>query len=588
LRQTAAAMGQRMTGEALLALLKHPATARGADRGAHLRLTQKLELFIRRKGAPFPDTALLADWVAKDTSSEAMSWAAWLNGLFSGQSTTSTRSLTDHLVLHLALTEGLARGDGGGDTGPLWTTADGAEARRAMTMLAEAADAAGDVTPAQYSDILRAVLDGAEVRKQGQVRLDVMIWGTREARIQGADLVVLGGLNDGVWPALPPPDPWLNRDMRLQAGLLLPERRIGLAAHDYQQAVCAPKVVLTRARRDAQAETVPSRWLNRLTNLLAGLPDQGGIDALAAMRARGQTWLTMAATLDAPTAPLPASRRPAPRPPVAHRPRSLAVTQIRTLIRDPYAIYARHILNLKPLDPLRPGPDPQLRGQVLHRILEHFVRHRTKDSGRAQLLAITASLLFEEVAWPTTRALWMAKMERAADFFLLQDAKRGGRAVLLEEKMGLDLPGLDFRLTAKPDRIDVLPDGRLHLVDYKTGKPPTEEQQKRFDNQLWLQAGMAERGAFGPDLPTDVASIAYVGLGSSPDVVEREITPAEINETWEKLLRLIARYQDNAQGYAARRAVVEEKDTGDYDHLARLGEWAMSEASFPARVGDDE
>jgi ATP-dependent helicase/nuclease subunit B len=192
--------------------------------------------------------------------------------------------------------------------------------------------------------------------------------------VQGADLVVLGGLNDGTWPAQPPPDPWLNRAMRKAAGLLLPERKIGLSAHDFQQGIAAPSVVLSRSKRGAEAQTVPSRWMNRLVNLMEGLPGRGGPDALKMMRDRGKHWLAMAEAYAAPKAQVAPAIRPSPRPPVAVRPRQLSITEIQKLIRDPYAIYARHVLRLAPLDPLRPEADPRLRGTVLHKILETYLR----------------------------------------------------------------------------------------------------------------------------------------------------------------------------------------------------------------------
>ena len=301
-------------------------------------------------------------------------------------------------------------------------------------------------------------------------------------------------------------------------------------------------------------------------------------------------WLAMAAAMDRPDFELPLAQRPAPRPPLVQRPKQLSVTAIRTLMRDPYAIYASRVLGLHPLAPLRPAPDPLLRGQVLHRILEVFARNRVPDSdtdtnARAHLMAATDAVLAEEVAWPTTRALWRARMDRAADFFLTEDARHGGRPILLEERMGLDFPTMAFRLTAQPDRIDVLPDGRLRVIDYKTGALPTQKQQKAFDVQLLLEACMAERGAFGPDLPTDVASVAYVGLGSKAEIAETLITPDLLEKVWADLHRLLLAYANPAQGYAARRALVLEDDVGNYDHLARFGEWRMTDVAMPVDVG---
>ena len=586
LRMVAGLFGQRVTGEALLALLKHPATAQGGDRGAHLRHTLTLEMSIREKGVAFSDAAYLGDWALGHADACVTQWAVWLADLLKGLEYTGVQALSVHVATHIALTEALAAGPGGADTGPLWTSVDGMPARVVIDGLIADADAAGDVSAAQFADILTAVLQQGDVRRQGQSHPDVMIWGTREARIQGADLVVLGGLNDGIWPATPAADPWLNRDMRLQVGLLLPERRIGLAAHDYQQAVCAPEVVLTRAKRDAQAETVASRWLNRLTNLLDGLPDQGGPAALRGMVARGDVWLAMVAALDKPDAVVPPAPRPAPRPPVAHRPKQLSVTGIRTLMRDPYEIYARHILRLRALAPIRPGPDPLLRGQVIHSILERFVRNRhTDDDPRAHLMAAADAALAEEVAWPTARALWRARLDRVADFFLEQDARHGGRPVVLEERSAFDLPGLGVRLTARPDRIDVLPDGRLCVIDYKTGALPTDKQQKIYDVQLLLEAYMAEQGAFGERLGTTVASVAYIGLGTSPEVADTPITRDLLDDIWSNLQRLLTTYADPAQGYVSRRALLLEKDIGNFDHLARFGEWGMTDHAVPTAVG---
>ncbi|MCE6952525.1 double-strand break repair protein AddB [Cereibacter sphaeroides] len=589
LRHVARLFGRRLTGEALLTLLKHPLTATGSDRGNHLRWTRDLELQLRRRGPPFPTGADLAAWAAGRPADGVADWAAWLGQLIEGLEAVRIRPLAEHVAAHLALTEALAAGPSRVGTGELWLKEAGEAALAAVTDLRREAPHGGELTPADYTDLFDAILARGEVREAVQAHPGLMIWGTLEARVQGAELVILGGLNDGTWPQLPPPDPWLNRQMRLKAGLLLPERRIGLAAHDYQQAVGAPEVVLTRAVRNAEAETVPSRWLNRLTNLMSGLPAQGGPQALAAMRRRGQEWLALAQALEAPGEAVPLARRPAPRPPVEVRPRQLAVTGIRTLIRDPYAIYARHILRLRPLDPLHRAPDARLRGSILHRILEDFVKGRPEATDRAaeraRLMTIAGTVLADEVPWPAARALWLARLDRAADFFLEAEAAQGGSPVVLEEEGRAELAALGFTLTAKPDRIDVLPDGRLHILDYKTGTPPTKKQQEQFDKQLLLEAAMAERGAFRGLEVAEVARISYIGLGSSPKIEAVETDAALLGQVWEGLHALVGRYMVRSQGYASRRAMFGERFPGDYDHLARFGEWEMSDPPEPETVG---
>ncbi len=578
MRQIAGLFGQKLTGDVLLALLKHPLAFSGPGRGPHLILTREFELHLRRHGPAFPTADTLLAWADRQTLDRAADWAQIVAETLCGHETTGRMPLADFVARHLALTETLARGFAPTGAGQLWEKAAGEEAAKALAELQAEADAGGEMSPLDYVGVFQGVLQRHEVRETESMHPGIMIWGTLEARVQGADLVILGGLNDGIWPNQPPPDPWLNRAMRKEAGLLLPERRIGLSAHDYQQAVAAKQVVLSRSRRGAEAETVPSRWLNRLVNLMAGLPDRNGPEALKAMQARGDDWLRIAAAFDrAPETP--AVRRPSPRPPVEARPKRLSVTEIKTLIRDPYAIYARHVLKLKPLDPLRPEPDPRLRGVVLHEILEIYLRRG--GGGRDVLMSIAEAVIAEKVAWPLARTIWLSRIAKAADAFLAFTAATGGTPALLEEKGAVQLPGIDFTLTGKPDRIDRLEDGRLLLIDYKTGEPPSPKQQLHFDKQLLLLAAMAEEGAFKGLDAEEVAKVVYVGLKSQLKTQEVALTPGQLAEVWAEFARLIAAFARPGQGYTARRALESVRDASDYDHLARFGEWDMTDDAAP-------
>ncbi len=574
LRQVAGLFGQRLSIDAALAVMKHPLVFSGPGRGLHLTLTREFELTVRRKGPAFPTTASFSDWAARSTIDGAPSWAALWGEALCGHEDMGPLALAVVVRRHLAVTEQLARGLAEGGTGGLWDKEAGTEALVAMGELVVEAEAGGKVTPADYTNLLRTVL-AREVREAETVNPRIMIRGTLEARVQGADLVVLGGLTDGTWPAPAAPDPWLNRAMRKAAGLLLPDRQIGLSAHDYQQAVTAPRVVLTRSVRGGEAETVPSRWLNRLMNLMAGLPDKRGPEALALMRGRGQHWLDLATAFDRPPGLAKAATRPSPRPPVAARPRRLSLTEIARLVRDPYEIYARHVLRLNRLDPLRPEADPRLRGVVLHAILEAFVREG--GTSRDDLLRIAETELAARVAWPLARVVWLARIDRAADAFLRFSAGTGGLPVLVEEKGAVRLEGLDFTLTGKPDRIDRMADGRLHLIDYKTGTPPSLPQQKAYDKQLLLAAAMAERGGFPGLDPAEVARITYVGVKGGMKEVATDLAPGEIDAVWEEFCKLIADFSLPSQGYTARRAPHDTKYTSDYDHLSRFGEWDMTD-----------
>ncbi|MBC7479592.1 MAG: PD-(D/E)XK nuclease family protein, partial [Pseudorhodobacter sp.] len=266
--------------------------------------------------------------------------------------------------------------------------------------------------------------------------------------------------------------------------------------------------------------------------------------------------------------------------------------RISTLIRDPYAIYARYILDLKPLDPLRQVPEDRDRGILIHKILEDFVRSRpateTTEQARRRLMAIAAAVLEQGTPFPSARVLWRARLDRAADHLLRNDAKYDGKPVLIEQVGAIEVGRTGFTLYGTPDRIDLLPDGRLHLVDYKTGTPPTKAQQEAFDKQLLLAAAMAERGGFADLGPTEVARISYLGLGSGDKAVETEIDHQMLAEQWARFVQLVQAYADPATGYTARRAVFETRFSLPYDHLSRFGEWQMSDRAKPFPVGGDD
>ncbi len=594
LRHVAEMFTHRMSGERLLVLLKHPLAAAGeGGRAAHLSLVRELELSLRRHGPLYPCANDLLSFARSDRDSEKcdrrLSWAQWVGDTLFGHEHAPMLSLAAHLKRTLDTAEALVRGPTGDSGEMLWQAAAGEAARALIDDLRAEAHHGGELSPAEFAPLLHSILRAQDVRDPVRPHPGIMIWGTLEARVQGAELVILGGLNDGVWPELPAADPWLNRDMRHQVGLLLPERRIGLAAHDFQQSVAAREVCLSRAIRDDEAQTVPSRWLNRLTNLLGGLPGQGP-QLLADMRARGDRWLGLAQRLETPERSDP-QPRPSPSPPLGTRPRRLPVTAITRLVRDPYAIYAQHVLGLRRLDPLTPRPDAPMRGTIVHAIMEAFLESvdlsRGPQEARACLLATAQRILEEMAPWPTARILWRAGLERIADDFLEGEMRRRelGRPVLTEERATFRFEEIDFTLTAQPDRIDQAPDGSFLVYDYKTGHVPTPREMAYFEKQLPLQALLIECGAFARLGRGRVSAYAHIGLGANTAWTPVAVAPGDMAVLRDEFFRLISAYDTRARGYTSRRAVASVRHAGDYDHLARHGEWDDADEPVVTQVG---
>lgn len=585
IRQVARLIGRDLTSSALVALLKHP-LVNTADRGEHLRHSRDLELDYLRKACPVPTLAGCQKWAEKRDGSSRMEWVDWIWSCLQPLKNVTTDQFEVMLARHLKAVSDLAAGPGGETSSELWAMQAGEAASATMAALEDASSSGGSVTPTEYQRVVESVLSTQEVRNPIVPHPDIMIWGTLEARVQGADLAILAGLNDSVWPEMPAPDPWLNRDMRLAAGLLLPERRIGLSAHDFQQAIASREVLITRSKRVDGTETVPSRWINRITNLLTGLP-QDGRNKLAEMRARGNYWLDLAEQIETPRGASPRAKRPAPCPPVSARPRQLSVTTIEKLVRDPFAIYARYVLGLRPLDQLDVFPDAAMRGTALHEILQAFVE-TTKEAlpgdPEAHLMEIGAQILNQRAPWPATRALWTAKLRRFASPFILseQDRRRFAKPHRTELRGQLLRSSVGFTLTGTADRVDLTPDGRALIYDYKSGATPTQKVQDKINKQLQLLALMGEVGAFMDSSTLDVEATAYLSLNTADRMKLHSYKPGEIKEIGREFDRLIAAFDTPTQGYMSRR--IPEPDRGyghEYDSLARYGEWEDSDPPVP-------
>ncbi len=599
LRLLARAAATGLAPVPLLALLKHPLVGVGLAPEAARQQTRALEITCLRGAPPLAGLAGLRQRLdaraTADGQPELFAFMAALEATLAPLARVMSAVALPPSDLFAALiisAEALAATDDTPGPARLWAQEEGEALATHLTEILEALPALPDDTPSGLPMLLDALLAGAVVRgrRAQRGRGDVTehpriaIWGLLEARLQDADLIILGGLSEDVWPAAADPGPWLSRPMRIRAGLLSPEWQIGQAAQDFWQAcLAAPRVVLSHAARRARAPAVPSRWLTRLNAMLAG-------SQLPIHPALG--W---AKQIDHPARVVPTAR-PLPCPPVSHRPKRLSVTEIATLRDDPYQIYASRILHLRPLDPIGDIAHAAIFGIVVHAGLHALIKELgttwPKDAGPRLMRHFTTALGLQSVRQDLL-AWWQPRLAAIADWIdareIAQRQTAPPPAAIGAELAGQwHLPDHDFTLSGRADRVERLADGRLRILDYKTGSVPGHSDVTGLAApQLPLEAAMAEAGAFGPDWQGRTSSLTYWRLpGTREAGTVSDIAAEGLAEAASALLvGLVAGFADPARAYPpAGIALRPDQAMTPYQHLARAGEWGRP---AEAAINDD-
>lgn len=584
LRLSAAMVADHFSPVALLAVLKHPLCNAGMDPAVFRDTVRQVEKSALRGVRPAPGLKGLRKTLhALDFLS--LNFDEFLTALdtccadFAALMAEPKAPFAALVEAHMRMAEMLAATPD--KPGPLWLWgADaGVEAAAFAARLGEYADVMGDFEPRYYPRFLDSLMRGHMVRTRfgSHPRLDIL--GPMEARLHYADVMIIGSFNENVWPMHVVADPWMSRSMRHDVGLPVPEQGIGHMAHDLVSIMSAPQVLMTRAHKVDGTPAVPSRWLLRLQTCLSA--------ADRTLPKPEYPWDVWAYQFDQPIAMI-APRRPAPRPPVAARPQTLSVTQIETWMRDPYALYARHILHLRALDPLDAQPGAADYGTLVHRALEDFVRRFSHDIPRdmyAELLESGRSAFMTYGARPSVEAFWWPRFKRLAAWVVQQEYARRAlvRDSFVEVSGQIAVGG--FVVTATADRLDLLQDGRLVLIDYKTGAPPSsKEVAAGFSPQLPLEALIAVKGGF-PGVPSgrEIASLLYWHLkggrdgGEEKDACASGVSPTTlIQEAVSGLEGLIAAFGKETTPYEARPYAAKAPKYSDFLHLARVREWAAA------------
>ena len=588
---------------ALLALLKHPLFRLGQAEGAFAGAVAALERAILRGPRPRPGTAGLADALATFRAEQPKLHRRDPRRAIGEADLDAAATLVTRLATALAPLEGLDPKPqlfgqiatrhravlialATGRDGDALASDDGNAVLTAFDDIAARPSSDDfEVAPADYPELFLVAIADRVVRRPDR-HARVRIFGLLEARLQTIDRMVLGGLVEGTWPPEARTDAWLSRPMRHDLGLDLPERRIGLSAHDFAQALGAREVILSRAAKVAGVPTVASRFVQRLKAV-------AGAAAWAQAIERGEHYLAWARSLDAPPKIVQRIAAPQPRPPAHARPTSITVTDVEHWLRDPYTIYAKHVLGLAPLDPVDTPPGARDRGNLIHDAIGDFSKahpdHLPADP--AGVLIGLGRARFEPLAdYPEARAFWWPRFLRIARWFAIWDAERRAPLARTDAEIGgtidIALGAGSFRLSTRADRIERRSDGSYAIIDYKTGQARTEKQVRTgLAPQLTLETAILRRGGF-KDIPAkaSVGEILYVTLrggepaGEPHPIDFAEGTPdSQADRALARFTALVIRFADARTPFRSLVHPMWRARYGDYDHLARVKEWRAAD-----------
>lgn len=587
---------------ALAAIFKHPLTTMSRRAREVTRSWSRLELAGFRGVAPNSYEALRARYLIAKAAPNFEPDIALLAELHAAleplsKALSKKGSIKDAVIAHVTLAETLARREHGGQAqhgaARLWRGEDGEAASKLMLELGDKGHILGDVDLDGYARLLSSLMRGRVVRPRFGTHPRLQILGPLEARMLSADLVILGGLNEGVWPSAAKIDPLLSYAMRQEIGLSSPERRFGLSAHDFAQLAAHKNVLMTRSLKTDDGPSVASRWVWRLKTLIRGA--LGEDEAKTALEPE-QPLLSWARALDhVPASDVNPATPPAPRPALSKRwpkGRQISVTAVEMWGRDPYALYARTILGLRSLDPLGQDIGPREYGSAIHKGVEAFARRYAKDvpDKAAQWLAGELETRLLQAGFePSALAAQRVRLTRIADWLTAWEQERRARGIYpvgIEVKGQTsiyDAPGGEFTLKAEADRIDKGLDG-YNIIDYKTGLPPGVKQVwAGFSPQLPLEGVILEGAGFdgvsaGP--PFDFTYVQLTGrsqAGKATSILGKDRTAQDHTaKSYEGLLQLITLFDDPDTAYRSQPRAKNVNPYGDYDQLARRAEWASA------------
>lgn len=564
----------------LLALLKHPLCGKGFERATWQRLIQWVEKDIIRPSLvsltlkevveriqiyPFPE---------KEEKEAVEKFKRWFSQLLDFQKnmdplmSRKSLALADLLSVHKGLISHLICMDsdnellisedtGGGQATSLWQQLD--------------KDLRGINIPHifQYVSYLRGYLKYFSVRPSSELyHPRIKILGVVEARLFTADVVIIGSLNEEIWEGTGRVH-WFSDRQRAKIGLPTLQQREGIVAHDFIQLLSAKEIVLTRAATEEGSPSTPSRFLEVL---LAHLGRQGGSVATLKKAHKGSQEGIRGRNFG--------FVRPQPKPPLAMRPTKMALTDVGPWLLNPYEVYAKYILKLRPLPSIE-SEDISLRfGIMIHSLLAELLPLYRGSGKNIETLepALVKSHIRKYFPAPAEARYYKEKAERICQWvkkrLTLEEDIWQKDFLEIKGALTLSSPKAHLTIEGRADRLTLEKNGTLHIIDYKTGTLPSLRKiQWGHFPQLTLEAAMALQKGFS-ELSSSFKDIKLSywlvnGRKEGGEVVAlRESGKEMAKEAYAGLQSLFHQFYVAESPYEATVHV-----SPAYKHLSRVQEW---------------
>jgi len=563
LRQILEVIEQDFSSVSMLALMKYPLYANQCN---IFEMRKSVRLYERQclRGRNSDGDATVADQLR-----EAL---APLKELYLQPSV----KLSDLIKCHLTVAEVLASTDSKSGDKILWAGEAGEAAARFMADMLDKADILGEIQPEEYADWLTVSMGAVMVRRRYGAHPRLKILGPIEARLQQFDRMIIGEVNENSWPQSVQADPWLSRPMKKDFGLPLPEKNIGVQANDFSALLAHQEVFITRADRVQGTPMVKSRWLMRLETVLQAL-------AINPENLEAKCYIDWAIYLDKAQT-LQRILPPAPKPPVYARPRELPASAIENLMRDPYIIFAKYILKLKPLDELDQDLTFADYGNLVHAVLEEFNNQYPTTyphNAKEELVRLGEKYFAQNNISAEQKAFWWPNFLKTVDWLVEKETDYRQDIVKVYNEIkgsySFEAPAGQFTVTAKADRVDVTKEGKINIIDYKTGEArKPKEIEYSYAPQLPIEAIIAEKGGFDGISPAPADSLRYWQLGRKETGIFSDADKI-LHNTYDRIVELISLFDFEETPYLSKPNPKYAPKYSDYNELSRINEITFGE-----------